>query len=248
MFEFPIWLVRLSAAFLLVWTVALVVSRLLRKPDAVPTMPFGSRKEYLEAAFEMDLDLFLARARVTPRDVILKPNPPATFICSAKGCWCRPSDAPKPEEQKTSGAGFGSGHISVSMTPYPDGVMGFNALAAQSAAAFRQGQWVRIKNPEANLGNALGHVVKVGPDFVRCIFACGELSYFSGGIEPAYPKQGEWWRWTKDQLLCGARAENFYPFAWKENSYMGTAKEDVDAGNLEPVNFGKGEEKKSGVA
>lgn len=54
------------------WGLFISIRKALRLTGVVPYPPFKSRAEYLEAALEMNLEEFMERARVTPREVIQK--------------------------------------------------------------------------------------------------------------------------------------------------------------------------------
>lgn len=72
-------LMRLAFLALVGWFLFLAVRKALRLTGVVPYPPFKSRAEYLEAALEMDIDVFIERAKATPRHVIQK-EPPLPII------------------------------------------------------------------------------------------------------------------------------------------------------------------------
>jgi len=60
------------------FVVLLVLVKILRRSGVIPYPPFKSRAEYLEAALEMNLEIFIERAKATPRSITQK-LPAPTF-------------------------------------------------------------------------------------------------------------------------------------------------------------------------
>lgn len=264
MFEFPIWSVRLSVALIVVWAVALILSRLLRKAGIPPAEPFKSRQEYLAAALEMDLDLFLERASVTPRNVILKPKPGFEINCGNKGCPCQPSDVPKPELINPEppfwdvsvtalgvigGAGVAAGAFGAygGMAAQRKAMGSFQAYPATRP---RVGAYFRVRSTGA-LVRALLPLLPSGVG----LYATNdrpEKVFGEDDLEFAYPHKGEWWAkkpCLKMHAIAKTIAWSTEPKVWAYTVSKGDLvygcpwwpdAQAAECGCLEPVNFGKG--------
>lgn len=117
---------------------------------------------------------------------------------------------------------------------------------------FKVGQWVRRSSKKAYAlkdGIHLWKIVKLQLNFVQVMTNCGELGVSYDDIEPAVPRNGEWWRWIRRD--CPERAvyhRDPSSFEVRSTSFLlfhpATIGYEVACGCLVPANFGRGEEAK----
>lgn len=203
-------LVRVAFLCLVGWGLFVSIRKALRLTGVVPYPPFKSRSEYLEAALEMNLEEFIERAKVTPREVTQKLPAPKFRMAT-------------PEEA----------HLVGGVMPRP------NPIAEQVDP--KVGKWFRTKGRGCLIrysgpSGFIGWSVYETP--VHCHLKDADL-------EPAYPKSGEWW----EKLRCAqthlAPGISFVAGVQKWGRNDLEAAEAVKCGCLVPINFGKGEERKS---
>jgi hypothetical protein len=247
----------------------------LRKQIRISTArPFTSRAEYLEAALEMDLDVFLARARITPRSVIQKVKYEMDvkleayraaglisplFPAESPGL---PADATKIggkilEFKQQQLESWGTGEIFTvindlinkfsrgleevvalkKIEPITNSLPGQPESSAPQSTA-KRAKWFRSKDGDGKLfclQEARSNGCSAYQD------SAGPVNVIDAHLEPAYPKGGEWWRWTQYDVE-GLRAKDLLPFRWcddKVDNSVHASK--VRDGLLEPVNFGRGQ-------
>lgn len=207
------WFFRLAACGLVLWTLFLVSRRILRRAGVIAYPPFKSRSEYLAAAEEMNLEDFIGRARETSRSVIEKPTPGTPSLLELIV-----------EVERAA------------PTTRPDGPA---SAARQKMASFEPGTWKRTP---------MGRLVQVArywDGVVTCNTEVGGVESFCPELlEPAAPKEGEWWCWESAELAAGGRLllDSREPFQWVKPWEPSTLEPvvEVAAGNLVPVNYGKG--------
>jgi hypothetical protein len=225
------WLFKIIAIGIVGFSVASIFFKISATPAAPPVPapeergPFASRQEYLAAAAEMDLELFLERARLTPPSVIER-----RVALEAKDfVWT--------EAKKPSGDSGPVGPVGAPGEIGPRGV----------------GAWYRVKR-SGKLVCLLQSQMKYGFG-LYATGPSESVAYHESDLEIAIPRMGEsWWKslcnnphnYSGDESL----GWTYWSIVYRVNaSPVSPAAEAARCGCLVPVNFGKAEgEKKSGVA
>lgn len=248
-----------------------------RLTGLIPYPPFESRAEYLVAALEMDLNEFVERAKATPMHVKWpEPPPPPLLMADTANQIVGILDLPTEDRirRRNPFRGFRApalglptpvqtsfgvpkaarsailGPSGVAGEPAPAGASGGAGSPSPSSQATREpGKWYRVKETgelarACNCSAGCGCFMTFTEPLVYCL---------SNSVEPAYPRPDEWW----DKKPC-EKPHAGYIGAWqygpsKWGRVVTADPADVwakaaECGCLEPVNFGKGEDKKSGVA
>ena len=114
-------------------------------------------------------------------------------------------------------------------------------VEAEQPTKWKEGQWVRLKR--CWNGCWLGCVIGSGPEpmTVDVRTQCGPLTMHASALEPALPREGEWW--VKDKCEDGHGGTWLYePIQWRERYVISPARKRAAAcGCMHPINVGKGE-------
>lgn len=230
-----------------IWAFFVIIGKVPWRREAAPSstsgvQPFTTRAAFLAARMEMDLDLFLGRAYVTPASIRCPLKGELDFKFQDKNLITLYSGA---SQCFGPGGGIaGSAEIVLGDVPFQSHLIG------PEVPGFVVGRWYRIKAGYFNGANPplrFEHLVTANIGrFTESEFSA--YSHLLAHVEPAVPRVGEWWekkpcasahRYHEgDMAFCGPRKWEYDP-----GETSGALKAETEAalcGCLFPVNHGRG--------